>query len=250
MRCKQGGGYAATAALLLCQSQQVWSQQNPSYKLIAPEIAAQGEVFTGIVVKETDQGDVPIAASDGVDAELHGGVVTSAGSPRVTLTAPASLIGNFFYSLALTRAAPGGKVTITSLTHHVEIVSGPKDAPVQIARASEFAGRNRYLKVEGQGLEKLKRAALVDSSGKEFVLPEPAGSSLQKLYLAPADLPAGSYGYYYSAAIGKTERDLLHSLAGFSIDYGFLQQYRNGQCRGCCGGLRLYQILPPSPVNP
>ena len=50
--------------ILLLQSQIMQAQEKHNYKFISPKLVAQGETFTGTVIEETPEGDVPLSKGD------------------------------------------------------------------------------------------------------------------------------------------------------------------------------------------
>jgi hypothetical protein len=155
------------------------------YEIIAPDLAAQGEVFTGLVVAETPSGYEPLDQGD--EVVLNGQVVEVEPGGEIPVEGLTSVIGNSWIDVNF----PG--VPTETESHHVTVVPVSDKVTTEIKHASEIVTTETIIHVEGQGLDSLTSYALVDEGGRQFKLEESAGSSLQKVFLPPDNLPKGSY---------------------------------------------------------
>ncbi|MCI0421582.1 MAG: hypothetical protein L0312_20545 [Acidobacteria bacterium] len=171
------------------------AMQSQSYRLIAPDLVAQGEAFTARVVEVTDRGEAPLGEGDQIVFQERLLPVGSDG--RITFPTFENRIGNLFLGIRVVCAT--GEMSASTIWHHVEVIPVRADAPTRIARAFELVP----LRIEGQGLTALHRAALIGPDGRQFDLNQPVGSSLQLIYTEPAYLPEGVYRLAAWDALGN-----------------------------------------------
>lgn len=160
-----------------------------TYKLIAPDLVAQGESFTGVVVEETERGNVPLSEGDRV--VFQGQVVPVEEGGKIELPAFIKELGNTFVVSEIVRASGAGSQP--SKPHHVEVVPAKPNAPTRIAQAPPIISASAPIRVTGQGLGALQKAALVGAEGEQLDLGKSFGSSLQQIYFAPRELPKGTF---------------------------------------------------------
>jgi hypothetical protein len=174
----------------------------PAYHLVVPDLAEEGETFTGMVVEDTPKGAVPADPSDQV--VFNGQVVPEQTGGIYKFPPFEKKQGNYFIGVrVIPHTVPPEKTHTISLpgpTQHMEILppqAGNDGGKPQIAHASDVVAPGLPLRVEGQNLRSLKKAALVDEHANQIPLGESAGSSLQRIYLPPAgtSIPPGAYHY-------------------------------------------------------
>jgi hypothetical protein len=182
----------------------------PNYRLLVPEIAEEGQKFTGMVVEETPKGYVPVAQTDRV--VFNGQVLPQQPGGQFGFPPFERKLGNYFIGVAVVpHTVSQEDVRQQSLPisiQHMEIL--PKSSEIrtgapEVARASSVIGPGAPLRVEGRNLQVLQRAALVDQQANQITLGDSVGSSLQRIYLPSSDtpMPAGTYRYVAWDAAGK-----------------------------------------------
>ncbi|HEV8588767.1 MAG TPA: hypothetical protein VGQ72_07805, partial [Pyrinomonadaceae bacterium] len=181
-------------------SQSLLTQQTPTYRLIAPDLVAQGEAFTGVVVEETTNGVALLNEGDKV--VFQGQVMPVEKGGIVKFPPFIKELGNTFLFPQIVRA--GGTTAQTAKPQHVEVVPINSGAPTRIARTSTVVSGGGIIRVTGQRLEALEAAALVDRDGKRLELGQPVGSSLQQIYFAPKELPKGAFRFQGRDASGNS----------------------------------------------
>jgi hypothetical protein len=193
MRCLAGACVALLLMMRPCAA-----QQKPDYQIVAPEMVLQGEEFTARVVQITDKGQAP--APQGTNVFVDGIKLTTDASGKIQLPALLQVSGNQF--LFFTVFAGGEQI---SLQHHVEVIWLPQEPgqPPQIAHTGELCPPGGNLRVEGVGLNDLRNTGL---KGANTTLPlnDSVGSSLQRIYPTPADLPKGSYRFVAQDPSGRS----------------------------------------------
>jgi Protein-arginine deiminase (PAD)/Protein-arginine deiminase (PAD) middle domain len=188
-------------------AQDTGAQLSSAYKLIAPSLVAQGESFTGTVVKEAPDGDQPLASGDMV---VFNGQVVPHEHGQIELPAFHQQQGNYFISLLVTSGGGAGAVLNVARPQHVEIVplqagwrTASRDPVIQ--RVSSVANDRTRFKVYGNNLDRLSDAALVSKDGRKTVLGKPlAASRFEQIYSPPKNLPEGQLNFVASSADGKT----------------------------------------------
>jgi hypothetical protein len=176
----------------------------PNYRLAVPDLAEEGEHFTGMVVEETPNGDVSVTPSDQV--VFNGQVIPPEPGGKYAFPPFEHKQGNYFIGvLVVPRTVTPEKahtISLPSPTQHMEILPAPSKGQLekpQIAHASDVIAPGALLRVEGNNLERLQKAALVDDHSNQIPLGDSAGSSLQRIYLPPADKPIPPGAYHYVA---------------------------------------------------
>jgi len=181
-----------------------------NYRLLVPDIAQEGEEFTGMVVEETAKGDVPVADSNQV--VFNGEVLPQQPDHTYKLPPFERQLGNYFIGVAIVPPTVNKeeirKEPIPTSTQHMEIVPAAPGSPPgspEIARAASVVGPGTPLRVEGRNLQTVQRAALVDDQSNQVALGDSAGSSLQRIYLpsSEAKMPPGAYRYVCWDAAGN-----------------------------------------------
>src|SRR6266852_268294 len=146
-------GPIAIGILFSANTSSSTQSQSPAYGFIGPELAAQGESFTGIVVEHTNKGDVPLKAGEQVNVGGQnltvgpGGVITCPGFPG---------LGNFFLRILINLLTQTSQ-TQPNISHHVEVIKVPPNAPTRIARTPNIVTPGARFNVEGQGLNALEK---------------------------------------------------------------------------------------------
>ncbi len=186
--------------LLLFLQPQFLLAQEPNYHIISASIVPQGETHTGIVIEESDKGRVTLATGDKVvfkgevlgEAEQEEVITYAEPGGRITLPA-FTQIGNTFISAQI---IPVTATEATStISQHIEVVPVNPDVDTKIAHTSDIINSGLPIRVQGQGLSALDKAALVPQDGEKIDLGEPVGSSLEQIYLAPNNLPKETYRF-------------------------------------------------------
>ena len=173
--------------------------------MIAPDLAAQGEEITGMVVEDTDKGEVPL--NEGDEVVFQGTVVPVGPRGRIKLPGFLKEVGNQFLVLQITRRAQGTPARTATVSQHLEVLpvrQAGQAVLTAVAQASQITTPGQPLRVTGQGLDQLQKASLVGQDGVEHPLGESVGSSLQRIYLGPKDLPKGNYQFVAQDANGKS----------------------------------------------
>jgi len=179
-------------------------EDTATFEVVAPEIVPQGEDFTAMVVESTPKGDIPLGPGD--EVAIQGMVVPVEPGGKVKVPAFATELGNQFLVAEISRLTTGSVAISphTKVNQHVEVVpAAPSELPTKIARAPEMSLPGQPFRVEGQALDKLTSAALIGSDGTAHALTNSVGSSLQRVYIPPADLPHGKYTFSASDAAGN-----------------------------------------------
>ena len=188
-------GSCVVLLLMMCTGA---AQQNPDYHVLAPEMVLQGEEFTARIVQTTDKGQTPV--SPGTPVIIHGIRFTTDAAGKIRLPALFQVSGNQFLFISI---LIGGQQIF--LQHHVEVIWLPQEAgqPPQISRVGDQCPPGSNLRVEGTGLNDLRNPGL---KGANTTLPldDSVGSSLQRIYTPPANLPKGSYRFVAQDASGRT----------------------------------------------
>ncbi len=178
------------------------AQQSPTYRMIGPDLAAQNEgEITAIVVEDTDKGEVPL--SEGDEVVFQGEVVPVRPGGKIKLAGFLRKVGNQFLVLQVTRIVAGRPAESAVVFQHIEVLPVAQGVPTAVAHASEICTPGQPLRVTGQGLDKLQKAMLSGQDGTQHQLGEFVGSSLQRIYVAPKDLPKGTYHFVAEDADGK-----------------------------------------------
>ncbi len=181
--------------MLLLQSQIMQAQEKHNYKFISPKLVAQGETFTGTVIEETPEGDVPLSKGD--QLVFQGEVIDVEEDGKIEIHACFKETGSQFIIPQILRAFE------TSFQEepqemeplHIEVLPVKADLITQIKQTSEMIS-DRF-RVKGQGLLELSTAELV-GDGKTIALDEPiASSSLELVYSIPdgIDIQPGEYTF-------------------------------------------------------
>ncbi len=198
---------AVSTGLWVVPNRLAFSQQTPNYKIIGPDLAAQGDgEISAIVVEDSDKGEVPLSPGD--EVVCQGAVVPVQPGGKIRIPNFAKEVGNRFLVLQVTRLAAGGpaKRTASTVSQHIEVVpvgQAGQGVPTAVAHASEITTPGQPLRVTGQALDKLQKPVLVGQDGTQQQLGESVGSSLQRVYLGPANLPKGNYQFAAQDANGK-----------------------------------------------
>ncbi len=185
------------------------AQQKSAYKIIAPDLVQQGEEFTARVVEETEQGERPLQEGDQVS--VQGQVVDVQRNGKIRLPSFVKEVGNVFIIATILRATEAGQKEqgpLPTVTEHVEVVPPSRSGapvPPKIARSPEIVTADRPIRIEGQNLAALDRAALVAPDGKQVELNDSVGSSLQRIYFPPerTPIPKGAYRFVARDPDGK-----------------------------------------------
>ncbi len=174
--------------------------------MIAPDLAAQNEgEITVMVVEETDKGEVPL--SEGNEVVFQGEVVPVRPGGKIKPAGFLKETGNQFLVLQVTRIVAGRRATSAVLSQHIEVLpvgQAGQMVPTAVAHVSEICTPGQPLRVTGQGLDKLQKAMLVGPQGTAHELGESVGSSLQRVYAGPRNLPKGTYHFVAQDAAGKS----------------------------------------------
>jgi len=170
--------------------------------MITPDLAAQGEEITGMVVEDTDKGEVPL--SEGAEVIFQGTVVPVDPGGKIKLPGFLKEVGHQFLVLQITRHAQGTPAKTATVSQHIEVLPVRPTVPTAVAQASQITTPGQPLRITGQGLDKLQKAALVGQDGAEHQLGESVGSSLQRIYSGPKDLPRGNYRFVAKDANGQS----------------------------------------------
>ncbi len=181
------------------------AQQSPIYRMVAPDLAAQNEgEITAMVVEDTDKGEVPLSEWD--EVVFRGEVVPVRPGGKIKLAGFLKESGNQFLVLQVTGISAGRLAKSAVVSQHIEVLpvgQAGQVVPTAVAHASEISTPGEPLRVTGQGLDKLQKAALVGQDGTEHELVESVGSSLQRVYVGPKDLPKGNYHFVAQDAAGN-----------------------------------------------
>lgn len=174
--------------------------QSPTYKLIAPDLAAQGESFTGIVVQETSSGYAPLGEGDQV--VFHGQVVPVQQGGKITFPAIVDRVGNTFITPQVIRS--GSTAALAARSHHIEVVPVKPDARTNIAHVPPVVSSGGRIRVTGQGLGALQSGSLIATDGSRIELGRGIGSSLQQIFFVPNELQKDTYRFQARDAAGMT----------------------------------------------
>jgi hypothetical protein len=183
-----------------------------SFQWIAPAIAWEGETFSGMVVAETEQGSVPLAEGDQV---VFNGQVVQTVKPDGSVEIPGKALapsrcahcdaGVLPYQVTV-RSIHGKPVDAarSTLVGEIRLIPRPENrqdhrtpSPLnepRVSRLSAIITGQTPVSVFGQGLDRLKDAALVGENGWALPLSLSVGSSLQRIYVPQrgARLPNGA----------------------------------------------------------
>lgn len=181
----------------LTEAQQ--SQTDTTYRFIVPAVADQG-TFTGKVVAETDQGQVPLSAGD--QLTLNGEVVGVEGDGTVTFP-PLPHVGDNVINATVVGKSKG-KETPHFEPCSVNVIAVPEGLAPRIYHASEITTDSIPLRVQGQALDKITAAALVNDQTR-IPLSKSVGSSLERIYFSTAGnpMPKGKYTFVAADQSGK-----------------------------------------------
>ena len=190
-------------ALVYGQSGSAMSRtaSTPSFRVIAPDLVAQGEEFTGVVVQETDKGEVPL---QGAEVIFQGSVIPVEPGGKVRLSGLLGDVGHHLLELEVVRNVGGVRNSAATVSQYIDVLPVPPNVSTVIARAPEICAPGQPLRVTGQALNNLTNPALVGQGGALHPLGASFGSSLQRIYFGPADLPKGSYRFVAQDASGHT----------------------------------------------
>src|SRR5262249_33010916 len=143
-------------------------------------------------------GQTPV--SPGTPVVINGIKLTTDAGGKIQLPALFQVSGNQF--LFVTVLIGGEQIP---LQHHVEVIWLPQDPgqPPQISRVGEQCPPGGNLRVEGTGLNDLRNTSL-KGANTTVPLDDSVGSSLQRIYPTPADLPKGSYRFVAQDASGRS----------------------------------------------
>jgi hypothetical protein len=137
-------------------------------KIVQPELVRQGETFKGMVVEETVKGDVPL---EGGQVVFRCQVIPIEEGGRIALPPFVKEAGSEFVSAQVIPAAGGAPFSIPM--QHVEVVPLAANVPTRIAEAPTIVTSGGTIRITGQSLSALQKAALVhpDASLRRHYLP-------------------------------------------------------------------------------
>lgn len=171
-------------------------EKNSNFRLIAPDVVAQGQSFTGTVGEETENGFIPL--KQGSQIQVMGTVVEVGQQGKVEIPSCSEASGKFPLLVELVSLAgntvPSDLVIIANAPVFVP-VSTIANPNVEIWNTPDIVRQGELITVQGTNVDQLSQEVLQSVEGNTLSLTEVSSSYFESQYLVSGDFPEGDYHF-------------------------------------------------------
>ncbi|MDC8004870.1 hypothetical protein POV27_12480 [Aureisphaera galaxeae] len=180
-------------------------QKESNLRLIAPDVVAQGQTFTGTVGEETENGFIPL--KKGSQIQVMGTVVEVGDQGKVKIPSCSEASGTFpllAELISLPERTLPSTTLITSTTPTFIPVSNAATPNIEIWNTSDIVGPGELITVQGTNVDQLSQEVLQSTTGNTVPLTEVSSSYFESQFLVSGNFPEGDYHFSAQDPAGET----------------------------------------------